>query len=56
MPPLYKQSSARGRPYHGLFSLSDDQRSGLVTLDGFRHTLRMLGCRLKDAEAAQVNV
>ncbi|KAG5183282.1 hypothetical protein JKP88DRAFT_241452 [Tribonema minus] len=44
------QSNARGRPYHGLFALSDEHRSGLVQLDALKHTLGMLGCRLQDAD------
>jgi Ca2+-binding EF-hand superfamily protein len=36
-------SAARGKPYHNLFYLSDENRSGLVSLDAFRVTLHMLG-------------
>ncbi|CAM9186272.1 unnamed protein product, partial [Ectocarpus fasciculatus] len=48
------QSLSRNRPYHGMFRLSDDTGSGLVTLDVFRHTLNMLGSRLTQDEAQMV--
>eukprot|EP00611_Tribonema_gayanum_P013061 TRINITY_DN2382_c0_g1_i1.p1 TRINITY_DN2382_c0_g1~~TRINITY_DN2382_c0_g1_i1.p1 ORF type:complete len:1787 (+),score=415.93 TRINITY_DN2382_c0_g1_i1:3-5363(+) len=48
------QSNARGRPYHGLFALSDEHRSGLVQLDALKHTLGMLGCRLQDADVLKI--
>eukprot|EP00903_Cladosiphon_okamuranus_P013950 g12974.t1 len=48
------QSLSRNRPYHGMFRLSDDTGSGLVTPDVFRHTLNMLGSRLTQDEAQMV--
>ncbi|CAM9389683.1 unnamed protein product, partial [Laminaria digitata] len=48
------QSLARNRPYHGLFRLSDDTGSGLVTVDILKHTLNMLGVKLTQDEAQMV--
>ncbi|CAM9546042.1 unnamed protein product, partial [Phaeothamnion confervicola] len=47
-------SLARGRPYHGLFRLSDEAASGLVPTEAFGHTLRMLGPTLSKEEAQMV--
>ena len=48
------QSLARNRPYHGLFRLSDDTGSGLVTMDTLKHTLNMLGAKLTQDETQMV--
>lgn len=50
----FRKSLSKNRPYHGIFRLSDDNGSGLVTLDVFRHTLNMLGAKLTPDEAQMV--
>lgn len=54
LSPTYQQSLAKNRPYHGLFRLSDEGGSGLVTLEALRHTLNMLGARLSEDETRMV--
>eukprot|EP00904_Undaria_pinnatifida_P002651 jgi/Undpi1/12387/HiC_scaffold_5.g02059.m1 len=45
------QSLVKNRPYHGLFRLSDDTGSGLVTLEALKHTLNMMGAKITQDEA-----
>lgn len=54
IPWWRRQSLARNRPYHGLFRLSDDTGSGLVTMDALKHTLNMLGAKVTPDEAQMV--
>lgn len=49
-----QQSTAKNKPYHGLFRLSDDAHTGLVSLEALRHTLNMMGARLSQDEAKMV--
>ncbi|CAM9175845.1 unnamed protein product [Hapterophycus canaliculatus] len=49
------QSLLKNRPYHGMFRLSDENGSGLVTIDALRHTLNMLGAKLTQDEAKMVS-
>jgi hypothetical protein len=51
---LAVQSNARGKPYHAMFRLSDDTLSGLVSIDTFKHTLRMMGCSSLSDDAASI--
>lgn len=47
-------SAVKGRPYHSLFSLSDEMQTGVVTREAFEHTLTMMGCPLAKEEVQTV--
>jgi len=43
-------SLMKGKSYHGLFALSDEMQTGIVSRTAFEHTLNMLGCNLEVEE------